>query len=252
MTPSPSTGSGASTASGSCSSASSSSKTRSAEAVPDWIDGRHAAQLRERLGELLRVLDERLHVAETQLAVGDHEPAEDGDADVGQVSDEHHAGHDDAGEELRLEAGLVELLVLDLELLARVGLATEDLDQRVTGERLLDTGVEAPDLAPLRAERLLRAGADHAEDDRHQRQRDEGDQRQLPRDREHHDQHADHGEHRGHDARQRLLHRLGDVVDVVRHARDELAALHLVEVRQRQAVDLRSRPTRAGATSCAP
>ena len=31
-------------------------------------DRRHAAQLRQRLGELLRVLDERLHVAEAQLA----------------------------------------------------------------------------------------------------------------------------------------------------------------------------------------
>ena len=120
-------------------------------------DRGHAAELRERLRELLRVLDERLHVAEAQLAVGDHEPAEHRDADVGQVSDEHHAGHDHAREELRLEAGLVELLVLDLELRGGVGLATEDLHERVTRERLLDAGVEAPDLAPLDAERLLRA-----------------------------------------------------------------------------------------------
>ena len=47
------------------------------------------------------------------------------------------------------------------------------------------------------------------------------------------------GQHRGDDARQRLLHRLRDVVDVVGHARDQLTALHLVEVRQRQPVDLR-------------
>ena len=83
-------------------------------------DRGHAAQLGERLRELLRVLDERLHVTETQLAARDHEAAEHRDADVGEVSDEHHAGHDHAREELRLEAGLVELLVLGLELLARV------------------------------------------------------------------------------------------------------------------------------------
>ena len=45
-------------------------------------DRGHAAELRERLRELLRVLDERLHVAESQLAARDHEPAEHRDAHV--------------------------------------------------------------------------------------------------------------------------------------------------------------------------
>ena len=36
--------------------------------------GGHAAELREGLRELLRVLDERLHVAESQLAARDHSP----------------------------------------------------------------------------------------------------------------------------------------------------------------------------------
>jgi hypothetical protein len=36
--------------------------------VPDCTDGGHATELREGLRELLRVLDERLHVTESQLA----------------------------------------------------------------------------------------------------------------------------------------------------------------------------------------
>ncbi len=130
----------------------------------------HAAELGEGLGELLRVLDEGLHVAEAQLPPrGDHEPAEHGDADVGQVSDEHHAGHDRVRQELGLERRLVELFVLGLEGFEARLLPTEDLDERVPPrERLLDARVEAADLAPLDAERLLRLRADDAEDDGHE------------------------------------------------------------------------------------
>ncbi len=103
---------GASAESGSCSSASRRGEHALGRGGARLHDRGHATQLRQRLGELLRVLDEGLHVAEADLPAGHHETAENGDADVGEVSDEHHARHDHAGEELRLEAGLVQLFVL--------------------------------------------------------------------------------------------------------------------------------------------
>ena len=57
-------------------------------------------------------------------------------------------------------------------------------------------------------------------------------------DREHHDEHADDGEHRRDDLREALLQRVGDVVDVVGHAREDVAARVVVEVAQRQPREL--------------
>ena len=57
---------------------------------------RHRGHLGQRLGELPRVLDERLHVAEAHRARGHPQPADDGDGDVVEVPDEHHRRHDDA------------------------------------------------------------------------------------------------------------------------------------------------------------
>ena len=50
-----------------------------------------ARRLRDGLRELARVLDERLHVAEGQRAVGDLQAADDRDGDVVEVVDEVHA-----------------------------------------------------------------------------------------------------------------------------------------------------------------
>ena len=70
------------------------------------------------------------------------------------------------------------------------------------------------------------------------RDRDEGDQRQQRRDREHHDEHADDGEHRGEHLAERLLEALGDVVDVVGDPAEQVAAGLAVDVGERQAVEL--------------
>ena len=58
------------------------------------------------------------------------------------------------------------------------------------------------------------------------------------RDPEHHRQHREHGEQRGEQLAHRLLQRLADVVDVVGDPAQQLAARLLVEVAQRQPVDL--------------
>jgi hypothetical protein len=107
----------------------------------------------------------------------------------------------------------------------------------VTGERLLDAGVEAADLAPLRRTPSA-TRADDAEDDAHERQGDERDDRELPRDREHHDQHADHGEHRG-DAVESDCCIVWVMLSMSLVTREMSSPRCTVEVRQRQAVDLR-------------
>ena len=91
---------------------------------------------------------------------------------------------------------------------------------------------------PLRGEELLAAGADDAGSDAGQREGDQGDQRQLPGDDEHHDHNADDRQQRADQLGERLLQCLLDVVDVVRHPGEDVAALAGVEVVQRQPVQL--------------
>ena len=200
--------------------------------------GGHPAELPQGLGELLGVLDERLHVAQAQAAARDHEPAEDRDHDIGQIPDDLHDRHHEAGQELGAQAGAVELLVLGVEPLARVPHTTVGAHQGVTGEGLLDTHVQTPGLGPLHGEGLLGARPDDTEHDGHERQDDQRRQGQLPRDRQHHGHHPEHGQNGPQRAGQRLLKRVGDVVDVVGDAAEQFAALDAVEVGQRQVVDL--------------
>ena len=80
---------------------------------------------------------------------------------------------------------------------------------------------------------MIRDGHEHRE-----RHRDQRDQRQQRRDPEHHRQHRDDGEQRGEQLAHRLLEGLADVVDVVGDPAHQLAARLLVEVLQRQRVDL--------------
>ena len=116
----------------------------------------HRGHLGQRLGELARVLDERLHVAQAHRAGGDPQPADDGDDDVVEVPDEHHRRHDDAADELRPEArrGTARR---SCSAKSRVGLllAAEHLDQLVAGEGLLDDAVELAGALPLLHEVLL-------------------------------------------------------------------------------------------------
>ncbi len=185
---------------------------------------RHRGDLGQRLGELARVLDERLHVAERQRAGRDPQPADDGDHDVVEVADEHHRRHDHAADELRAPAGRVQLVVGARERLLAVALAPEHPHDLVPGERLLDVRVQPPGGLPLGDEARLRALRDRLGDQHRHRDRDQRDQRQQRRDHEHDDDDADDGEQRGQQLAQRLLQALGDVVDVVRDPAEQLAA----------------------------
>ena len=74
-----------------------------------------------------------------------------------------HQRHDDAGDELRLPAGVVELLV-DARRTRAIDslLVAERLDDLVAGVHLLDVAVELAERSLLRREVALRALGDRA------------------------------------------------------------------------------------------
>ena len=82
------------------------------------------------------------HVAQRHLPGRDPQAADHGDGDVVEVADEVHGRLDDAGDELRPVARLVELLVLGVERVDGLALAAEHLDDVVAGVHLLDLAVE--------------------------------------------------------------------------------------------------------------
>ena len=128
-------------------------------------DVRDIRELRDRHGELPRVLDERLHIADGDRAPRHHDAADDADEDVAEVADEHRHRHDDAGDELRLPARFVELAVQRVEARDGLPLLPERLDDLVARVHLLDMAVELPErpllpdeiaLRPLRDQRVER------------------------------------------------------------------------------------------------
>ena len=149
-------------------------------------------------------------------------------------------GHDDARDELRLEARLVELLVL-----ARRRLAIASSWRPKTFTMLWPVCISStcPLSAPVRSHCAAncfceRFAIGDGHDDRERGSTSSEIGREQRADREHHDQHADDGEHGGDDLREALLQRLRDVVDVVGHARQDVAARVAVEVLERQPREL--------------
>ena len=91
---------------------------------------------------------------------------------------------------------------------------------------------------PLGDELRLGALGHHRGDAQRQGHRDQRDQGEQRGDDEHHHQHPRHGQSRGEQLAEGLLQGLADVVQVVGHPGEQLAARAGVEVRQRQPVDL--------------
>src|SRR5690606_21802479 len=114
----------------------------------------HGGELRHRLSELARVLDEGLHVTEADGPVSDTQTAHDRYQGVIEVADEGSSRHYQSRQELRLEACFEQRLVLLLEAGLHLALPAEHLDQCVAREGLLDVSVERARVAPLSHELL--------------------------------------------------------------------------------------------------
>jgi len=167
----------------------------------------------------------------TQAADQGH-PGED------QVADEQDGRLHRAGHRLRRQAAAVQRRVALVELRTRCGLVPEHLDQRVPGVAFLDLAIEHAGRLPLLGE--LRLGLHREQGRQSDRCHHSGDadERQPGRQDQHHRQHADQAQQRHQQLAQQLLQALADVVDVVGHAAEHLAARLLVEPGQRQARQL--------------
>ena len=124
----------------------------------------HAAELAERLVELAGVLDKCSGSAQSHVAIGHAQAAQDRNGHVGQVGQELHDGHHDAREELCLSCGVVELLVALVEFLRHGLRAAKDDGEVVAGEGFFYLAVELTGGAPLGFELALRAATDDTND----------------------------------------------------------------------------------------
>ena len=68
-------------------------------------------ELSDRLGKLLCVLDERLHIPDGNSPIGDHDAADHGHKDIAEVADKTHQRHDHARSELRPPPCIIQILV---------------------------------------------------------------------------------------------------------------------------------------------
>ena len=134
---------------------------------------RHGRDLRHRLGEHPGVLDECLDVTQGHASGNHAQRTDEHDEHVVDVADEEHHRLDRRRDELRLERGLVELLVALVEALGHLLTSSEDLDQGVTGVALLDLGIEHAGGLPHVGELHLGTFADACGDESGSRNDDE-------------------------------------------------------------------------------
>ena len=201
-------------------------------------DRGHRAQLAQRLGELTRILGERLQVAQRHRA-GEHlESADDHHDHEVQVAEELRDRHVDAGDQRGHERAVIQLAVAAVELVDRLVLLPVGADHHMAGEHLLHLAVDLAGGIPLPDVIRLRLADDEVRGRQQERDHDQRDEQQQRRDRDHHDHGADDREQGEDELAQHLLERLADVVDVVGGAAHHLAAGHAVEVAQRQMVEL--------------
>jgi hypothetical protein len=105
---------------------------------------------------------------------------------------------------LRPEARLVEVVVVAVEDLLRLGALAKDLNEGVARMHLFDVAVQGAGPFPLGRELALRAARDQERHHDRQRHCDERDQGEQPADPDHDREDADDREHRGHDLAQAL------------------------------------------------
>ena len=150
-------------------------------------------ELRDRLREILHVLDKRLNVAYRDAALHGENRARNGHGHVPQIAHEAHDGLHKTREELRAPRRLVERLVRFAEGGERHVFLVERAHDGLTRKRLFDLAVDFAELLLLGAEVLLAALHDDFHQNKRQRNHKQRDKRHLNIDGKHHDEHANHG-----------------------------------------------------------
>ena len=198
----------------------------------------HLRKLLDGLGEVFDVLDKGLNITDGDNAVCGKNAAHDSHCHIAQVAHKVHDGHHQAGEELALPCGFVQLIVGGVEVCQHHGFAVEGLDHVVAGVDLLYLTVDHAQRGLLRFEVLLAELDNHQHQRQRHRQDQQGDQGHAGADGKHHHQHTDHGSHAGDQLGDALVQALSQRVHIVGDAGEHLAHGALFKVRQRQAVDL--------------
>ena len=197
-------------------------------------------ELRQRLGEQADVHHERHDHAEFDLAVHGERRAHHAHDHVAEVADEVHERHHQAGEELALPAGDVQVVVVFFEACDGVLFAAVGLDHGVAGVHLLHVAVHVAQGDLLLGEVFLRDLHDQAHDDQAEQRGADGAQRHDHVVVEHHDQRAEEQRDGGDERAERLAERLADGVHIVGDAAEHVAVAGVVEVFERQLVDFRA------------
>ena len=160
------------------------------------------AQLRERLGRLRHVLEERLEHANRKLAGDEHLTGEHRDRDLAQPHDEANRRPYGVRKEVRGGRGVRKALRGRKHLACARLVTAERLDDGTAAVGLLDTPRERAERRLPGRCRLKRARGEHlghGKRDRRERQEDACEAHV-------HREHDEHGPHHRHDAREQLQH----------------------------------------------
>ena len=198
----------------------------------------HLCELLDGLGEVLDILDERLNIADGDGAVGGKDAADDGDRYIAEVAHKVHDGHHQAGKELALPRGFIQLVVGGVEVGEDIGLPVERLDDVVAGVDLLDLTVHDAQCCLLCLKILLAELDDQHHQCQRDRQDEQGDQGHFGADGEHHDEDAHHRGDAGNELGDALVQALAEGVDIVGDTGKHFADGALFKVGEGQAVDL--------------
>ena len=198
---------------------------------------RYLGKLRDRLGEILHVLNERLDIAHGDDAAHGEGGTGDGHRHVSQIAHEVHRGHHHSRKKLRFPRGFVQAVVRFLKALEGDILPVERPNDGMSRKRLLHLGVDHSEVFLLSPEVLLTTAYHRL--DQHARNGNDrqGDKRHRHVDRKHHDQNAHDGRRARDELRDTLVQALPEHVDVVRDTRKDVTRARFLEIPHRHAGD---------------
>ena len=185
--------------------------------------------------ELAGVLQKRLDHAHRADRTRHHQIAANArhqrEADV---PDDVHQGADATGKNRRLGADFRQFLVRALEIFHHVLFAAKDLHNLRARDRLFHHAIQFAERGLLLLEEAARVLGDAAQHKHAQRNREAGDDRELPAQGKHHGKRDHHGDDAGKHLRERVGKHIGNIVHIVGQAAHQLAVRFGIEKTQWQ------------------
>ena len=192
----------------------------------------------ERLHEVLPVVDERRDDADAHEPLEREPAAQAREHDDEQVPEHRGQGHEEERVRVRVDPRAVDPLVLGAERGEHRLVAPEDGHDLLAADRLLHDAVERPEVLLQLREALAREHGDEAREPQHDRDDQEGSEREPAVEHEHRDEDADHREDACQERRDVLRDGRIDGVDVVREPAHQLAGRMALEEIHRQGLQV--------------